>query len=198
MLTGSEGKQTLGWALSTLSPREVNAVCSYLLAFCQVSFLMYVCISNFLCEHFYFTTLFWDDDNKRIYIINSMFSYIINALYLHHMFILMLRYIYFFFLLFFQVNASSVFTLIQSDIKNALKSAFGILDGPLSATDWCKGRSQSGDVGTTGDGFSAEHGVNEGRDSSSTVTIGEPISPSQSSAGGSSCIKGIILLLFSQ
>ncbi|RVW48762.1 Mediator of RNA polymerase II transcription subunit 13 [Vitis vinifera] len=74
------------------------------------------------------------------------------------------------------VNASSVFTLIQSDIKNALKSAFGILDGPLSATDWCKGRSQSGDVGTTGDGFSAEHGVNEGRDSSSTVTIGEPIS----------------------
>lgn len=87
------------------------------------------------------------------------------------------------------VNASSVFTLIQSDIKNALKSAFGILDGPLSATDWCKGRSQSGDVGTTGDGFSAEHGVNEGRDSSSTVTIGEPISPSQSSAGGSSCIK---------
>ena len=89
-------------------------------------------------------------------------------------------------------------TLIQSDIKNALKSAFGILEGPLSVTDWCKGRNQSGDVGTTGDGFSAEHGVNEGRDSSSTVTIGEPISPSQSSAGGSSCIKGIVVLLFSQ
>lgn len=100
--------------------------------------------------------------------------------------------------LFFQVNASSVITLIQSDIKNALKSAFGILEGPLSVTDWCKGRNQSGDAGTTGDGFSAEHGVNEGRDSSSTVTIGEPISPSQSSAGGSSCIKGIVVLLFSQ
>lgn len=100
--------------------------------------------------------------------------------------------------LLFQVNASSVITLIQSDIKNALKSAFGILEGPLSVTDWCKGRNQSGDASTTGDGFSAEHGVNEGRDSSSTVTIGEPISPSQSSAGGSSCIKGIVVLLFSQ
>lgn len=87
-------------------------------------------------------------------------------------------------------------TLLQSDIKSALKSAFGILDGPLSVTDWCKGHSHSGDVVTINDGFSAELGVNEGRDSSNTVTIGEPISPSQSAAGGSSCIKGIFLLLF--
>lgn len=90
------------------------------------------------------------------------------------------------------VHASSVLDLLQSDIRTALKSAFGILDGPLSVTDWCKGRSQSSDALTAGDGFAAESTVTECRDSSNTVTlsIGEPISPSQSSGGGSSCPKG--------
>ncbi|CAK9135492.1 unnamed protein product [Ilex paraguariensis] len=91
--------------------------------------------------------------------------------------------------IYFQVHASSVLNLLQSDIKAALKSAFGTLDGPLSVTDWCKGRSQSGDA----DGFSAEStaSVSECRDSASTVTlsVGEPMSPSQSSAGGSSSLK---------
>lgn len=88
--------------------------------------------------------------------------------------------------------------LLQSDIRTALKSAFGILDGPLSVTDWCKGRSQSSDALTAGDGFAAESTVTECRDSSNTVTlsIGEPISPSQSSGGGSSCPKGLVLLLY--
>ncbi|KAK9274364.1 hypothetical protein L1049_019178 [Liquidambar formosana] len=85
------------------------------------------------------------------------------------------------------VHASSVISLLQSDVKTALRSAFSILDGPLSVTDWCKGRSQSGDTGTSGDGFSTELTLSECRDSSNTVTLsaGEPISPSQS-AGGSS------------
>lgn len=100
--------------------------------------------------------------------------------------------------MFIQVHASSVISLLQSDIKTALKSAFGILDGPLSVTDWCKGRNQSGDAGSAGDGFSAESSISECRESSNTVTlsVGEPMSPSQSSAGGSSCLKGIIMLVY--
>lgn len=83
-------------------------------------------------------------------------------------------------------------SLLQSDMKTALKSAFGTLDGPLSVTDWCKGRGQLGDMGSTGDGLSAESTINESKDSSSTVmlNIGEPISPSHSSASGSSSLKG--------
>ncbi|KAL7232398.1 hypothetical protein ACSBR2_010424 [Camellia fascicularis] len=89
------------------------------------------------------------------------------------------------------VHVSSVVGLLQSDIKTALRSAFGPLDGPLSVTDWCKGRSQSGDAGTMGDGFSAELTGGECRDSSNTVTlsVGESLSPSQSSVVGSSCLK---------
>ncbi|KAK3037026.1 hypothetical protein RJ639_031600 [Escallonia herrerae] len=93
------------------------------------------------------------------------------------------------------VHASSAISLLQSDIKSGLKSAFAHLDGPLCVTDWCKGRSLSGDAGTIGDGFSAESSasVSEYRDSPSIVTpsAGDPISPSQSSAGGSSCFRGM-------
>ena len=83
--------------------------------------------------------------------------------------------------------------LLQSDIKTALRSSFGTLDGPLSVTDWCKGRSQSGDAGTMGDGFSTELTGGECRDSSGIVTLpaGESLSPSQSSGVGSLCLKGI-------
>ncbi|KAL0558622.1 hypothetical protein IC582_003199 [Cucumis melo] len=90
------------------------------------------------------------------------------------------------------VYAPSVMSFLQSDMKTALKSAFGTLDGPLSVIDWCKGRGQLGDSGSTGDGLSAESTVNESKDSSSTVmqNIGEPISPSHSSASGSSSLKG--------
>lgn len=107
----------------------------------------------------------------------------------------------------FQIQASSVISLLQSDIKAALKSAFGTLDGPLSVNDWCKGRCLSSDAGLVGDGLFAEStaSASECRDSSSTVTmsVGEPISPSQSSAGVSSCIKGmarsmVFLILLAQ
>lgn len=83
-----------------------------------------------------------------------------------------------------QVHASTVISLLQSDIKTALKSAFPNLEGPLSVTDWCKGRNQLVDTGSIVDGVSAESSINECRDSS------EPMSPSQSSVGGSSSIKG--------
>ncbi|KAK7331485.1 hypothetical protein VNO77_25710 [Canavalia gladiata] len=81
------------------------------------------------------------------------------------------------------VHASTAISLLQSDIKTALKSAFTNLEGPLSVTDWCKGRNQLVDTGSIIDGVSAESSINECRDSS------EPMSPSQSSVGGSSCIK---------
>ncbi|KAE9587864.1 putative mediator complex, subunit Med13 [Lupinus albus] len=82
------------------------------------------------------------------------------------------------------VHASTVISLLQSDVKTALKSAFSNLEGPLSVTDWCKGRNQLVDVGSVVDGVSAESSISECRDSS------EPMSPSQSSVGGSSSIKG--------
>ncbi|XP_065878471.1 mediator of RNA polymerase II transcription subunit 13 isoform X2 [Euphorbia lathyris] len=85
------------------------------------------------------------------------------------------------------IRASSVISMLQSEVKTALKSAFGNLDGPLSVTDWCRGRSQSSDGGTAFDGSFAESALSECKDSSSTV--GEPMSPAQSSAGASSCHK---------
>ncbi|ONH98989.1 hypothetical protein PRUPE_6G003600 [Prunus persica] len=87
------------------------------------------------------------------------------------------------------VHASSVISLLQSDIKTALKSAFGILDGPLPVTDWCRGRNQSGE--STVDGYSAESTISECKDSSSIVapSIIEPLSPSPSCSAGSTCLK---------
>nr|GLL32579.1 mediator of RNA polymerase II transcription subunit 13 isoform X1 [Ipomoea trifida] len=91
------------------------------------------------------------------------------------------------------VQASFAISLLQSDVKSALKSAFGTLDGPLSVTDWCKGRAQSNDSAISGDGSLAEStaSASECPDSSNTVTlsVGEPISPSPSSAVGSSSLK---------
>ncbi|XP_072986939.1 mediator of RNA polymerase II transcription subunit 13 [Typha latifolia] len=84
---------------------------------------------------------------------------------------------------------SSVISLLQSDIKVALKSAFTNLDGPLSVIDWCKGRSQIGDSGSTGDAYSFPYTASETRDSSSTVSLGgESMSPPQST-GASPCIR---------
>lgn len=83
-----------------------------------------------------------------------------------------------------QVHVSTVFGLLQSDIKSALKAAFSKLEGPLSLTDWCKGRSQLGDIGALGDGYSVESSVGECRDPSSMMTLsgGDPLSPSPSTS----------------
>ncbi|CAI9108175.1 OLC1v1007721C1 [Oldenlandia corymbosa var. corymbosa] len=82
------------------------------------------------------------------------------------------------------VQPSFTIGLLQSDIKAALKSAFGTLDGPLSVIDWCKGRSVSYEACSTSDGFYAEStaSASECRDSSGSVNLsmGEAISTSQS------------------
>ncbi|KAI9398736.1 hypothetical protein POPTR_003G220800v4 [Populus trichocarpa] len=89
------------------------------------------------------------------------------------------------------IHSSAVISLLQSEIKTALKSAFGNLDGPLCVTDWCKGRFQSGDGATTCDGLIGESTLSGCKDSSSIVTlpVGEPMSPALSCAAGSSSLK---------
>ncbi|CAH8358840.1 unnamed protein product [Eruca vesicaria subsp. sativa] len=60
-----------------------------------------------------------------------------------------------------EVFPSSVITLLQSDIKTALKDAFGQSDGPLSVTGWCKGRSQSMDGVSISEGSTPESALRE-------------------------------------
>eukprot|EP01018_Ginkgo_biloba_P032449 Gb_30550 [translate_table: standard] len=95
------------------------------------------------------------------------------------------------------VSAAAVVNLLQSDIRMALKTAFGDtnLDGPLSIADWCRGRVHLGDGGHTGDGYYGECALNDSKETASTVTIaiGEPITPPQCSAGGPVILKGMPL-----
>ncbi|GLU19597.1 hypothetical protein SLE2022_358380 [Rubroshorea leprosula] len=87
------------------------------------------------------------------------------------------------------IHASSVISALHSEIKTALKSAFVVLDGPLTVTDWCKGRSQSGELATS-DGSSIESTAGEGKDPSTvTFSMGEPMSPSQSALGAISKVS---------
>ncbi|CAH8306210.1 unnamed protein product [Eruca vesicaria subsp. sativa] len=60
-----------------------------------------------------------------------------------------------------EIFPSSVITLLQSDIKTALKTAFGQSDGPLYVTDWCKGRNQSMDGVSISEGSTAESVLSE-------------------------------------
>lgn len=94
----------------------------------------------------------------------------------------------------FQIHTSSVISMLHSEIKTGLKSAFRSLDGPLFLTDWCKGRSQLGELGALSDGSSAESSVSECRESSNAITLSmmEPMSP-QTSVGGSSSLKGSLM-----
>lgn len=98
-----------------------------------------------------------------------------------------------------QVQASLTIGLLQSDIKEALKSAFSNADGPLTVMDWCRGRNPSNESAMTYDGHSVESiaSASECRDSSSTVTlsVGDPMSPSLTSASGASGLKGIMLIV---
>ncbi|KAK4792713.1 hypothetical protein SAY86_023148 [Trapa natans] len=103
--------------------------------------------------------------------------------------------------LFADVHVTSVLSLLYSDIKSALKAAFRNMDGlfghrrklegPLTVQDWCKGQNHVGDTVNMGDGFSAESNVGESRDPSSTTTLsgGEPFSPSLSTAVATSNLK---------
>ncbi|XP_020677957.1 mediator of RNA polymerase II transcription subunit 13 isoform X1 [Dendrobium catenatum] len=87
------------------------------------------------------------------------------------------------------VQVSNVISLLQSDIKLGLKSAFPSSEGPLSLTEWCRGRHQLGDSGASGDGHPFQYTIGEVKDPLSTVSLGgEPISPPQSGCV-SSCIR---------
>lgn len=88
--------------------------------------------------------------------------------------------------------------MLQSDIKSALKSAFENLDGPLTVADWCKGRSLSVDGTSTSDGSFAESTLSECKDSlsSATLNVGDAMSPAQPASGGSSLLKGILVVVF--
>ena len=91
-----------------------------------------------------------------------------------------------------QVHSSFVTSFLQSDIKVALKNAFANLEGPLSLTDWCKGRNQANDSSAINDPI--DNIGNDIRDSSSINIRGESISPPQALSVSSSLLKGTFLL----
>ncbi|EEC79315.1 hypothetical protein OsI_20152 [Oryza sativa Indica Group] len=81
-----------------------------------------------------------------------------------------------------EVSDSSVISLLQSDIKAALKTAFANMDGPLLVTDWCRGRSNAAEYASMGDAYSFQHPTGDIRESSSSISIGgDSMSPPQSS-----------------
>ncbi|KAG8086379.1 hypothetical protein GUJ93_ZPchr0010g8621 [Zizania palustris] len=82
--------------------------------------------------------------------------------------------------LFAEVSDSSMISLLQSDIKSALKTAFTNMDGPLLVTDWCRGRSNTAE--SLGDAYSFQHPTSDIRESSSSISIGgDSMSPPSSS-----------------
>jgi mediator of RNA polymerase II transcription subunit 13 len=84
-----------------------------------------------------------------------------------------------------------VISLLQSDIKQVVKSAFGNSDGPLPIVDWCKGRGHLSDSGSAGDTYSFLYGGIEARDSSSSVTLGGDSTSPPQSTGTSSAHRGL-------
>ncbi|EPS70346.1 hypothetical protein M569_04407, partial [Genlisea aurea] len=88
------------------------------------------------------------------------------------------------------VQASLTISLLQSDMKAALKSAFSSVDGPLPVTDWCRGRSLSNEAGMGTEGFLVESNASASECRDSSITVGEPMSPSVSSAGPMSGTRG--------
>ncbi|KAG0487445.1 hypothetical protein HPP92_009540 [Vanilla planifolia] len=90
------------------------------------------------------------------------------------------------------IQVSNVTSLLQSDIRFGLKSAFSSLEGPLSLTEWCRGRHQLGDSGTIGDAYSFQFSMAESKDALSSVSLGtEPICPPQSGINSSSLREGV-------
>lgn len=79
-----------------------------------------------------------------------------------------------------QVSESSMFSLLQSDIRTALKAAFANLDGPLSVIDWCRGRSNPAESGAIGDAYSFQYSSGDIRELPSSMSIGgDSMSPPQ-------------------
>jgi mediator of RNA polymerase II transcription subunit 13 len=100
-----------------------------------------------------------------------------------------------------QVSESSMFSLLQSDIRTALKSAFANMDGPLSVIDWCRGRSTSAESAAAGDAYSFQYSTGDIREPSSTLSIGgdsmSPPQPTSSNRGipPVTCSLNLILVL---
>lgn len=82
-------------------------------------------------------------------------------------------------------------SLLQSDIKQAVKLAFGNSDGPLPLIDWCKGRAHLSDSGSAGDAYTFPYGGNDAHDSSSSVTLGGDSTSPPQSTGTSSTHRGL-------
>ncbi|MCO5585901.1 hypothetical protein L7F22_039835 [Adiantum nelumboides] len=80
-----------------------------------------------------------------------------------------------------EISARSVATILQSDMRIAMATAFGdsLLDGPLSLGEWLKGRAFVNDT------YGADSVLSDSKEIASTVLagIGEPITPPQCTTG---------------
>ncbi|XP_066383440.1 mediator of RNA polymerase II transcription subunit 13-like isoform X1 [Miscanthus floridulus] len=79
-----------------------------------------------------------------------------------------------------EVSESSMISLLQSDIRVALKTAFANMDGPLSVIDWCRGRGNAAESAGTGDAYSFQYSTGDILEPSSSLSIGgDSLSPPQ-------------------
>ncbi|KAI5059150.1 hypothetical protein GOP47_0025469 [Adiantum capillus-veneris] len=80
-----------------------------------------------------------------------------------------------------EISARSVATILQSDMRIAMATAFGdsLLDGPLSLGEWLKGRAFVSDT------YGTDSALSDSKEIASTVLagIGEPITPPQCTTG---------------
>jgi mediator of RNA polymerase II transcription subunit 13 len=92
-------------------------------------------------------------------------------------------------------------SLLQSDIKAALKTAFANMDGPLSVIDWCRGRGPAAESAATGDAYSFQYSTGDIREPPGAISIGgdslSPPQPSTSNRGkpALTCPLNLIILL---
>lgn len=98
-------------------------------------------------------------------------------------------------------------SLLQSDIRGALKAAFANMDGPLSVNgplsviDWCRGRGNAAESAGTGDAYSFQYSTGDILEPSSSLSIGgdsmSPPQPTSSNRGipAVTCTLNLIILL---
>ncbi|KAL6647791.1 hypothetical protein ACP70R_015228 [Stipagrostis hirtigluma subsp. patula] len=85
--------------------------------------------------------------------------------------------------LFAEVSESSMISLLQSDIRTALKTAFANMDGPLSVIDWCRGRGNAAESAGMGDAYSFQYSTGDIREAPGAMSmVGDSISPPQPSS----------------
>lgn len=95
-------------------------------------------------------------------------------------------------------------SLLQSDIRVALKAAFANMDGPLSVIDWCRGRGNAAESAGMGDAYSFQYATGDIREPSSSMSIGgDSMSPPHSTSSNRgmpavTCTLNLIILLQKQ